>query len=127
MNPIDLSTPQGCEEELERCTNGMAYLDHAYYLAVDARDDADSDWEEWEAKATQAVAEKGITATELRGRITRWCLKEPEAMEARKKQRQAKAQLDKLERWFRTAEQRSTNAQAALKKHMGGARYGGIG
>lgn len=122
---IRLDSPEECEKELMRSTNGLALLDHAFYLAVDAKDEADEQWEEWEAKASSEVAEKGITATELRGRIVTWVSKHPEAIAARKAHREAHSQLKKIERWYKTAEQRATNAQAALKRHLGNARYGG--
>ena len=126
MNPIQLSTPDGCERELTRCTNGMAFLDHAFYLAVAARDEAEQSWEEWEAKATADIAPpKGITATELRGRITSWCAEHPEALAAKGAFRKATSNLKKLERYYRSAEQRSSNAQSALKRHLGGAALGG--
>lgn len=122
---ILLDTPEGCEQELMRCTNGMAWLDHAYTLAVDARDGADEVWEDWESKAAVDCAVKGMTATELRAKITCWVSQRPEAGAARQAQRRAHTDLEKIARFYRTAEQRATNAQAALKKHLGGARYGG--
>lgn len=125
MRPILLDSPEACEKELTRCTNGLAYLDHAHTLAIDAKEEAEVEWEVWEATAAAECGEKGITATELKGRIVRWREGHEEAAAAYSAYRQAKAQLDKIARWYRTAEQRSTNAQAALKKHLGGARYGG--
>jgi hypothetical protein len=123
--PILLDSPEECEKELMRSTNGLASLDHIFTLAVDARDEADEAWEAFEAKASAEVAQKGITATELRGRITTWTSERPDAMAARRAQRLAHSELEKIARYYRSAEQRATNAQAALKRHLGNARYGG--
>ena len=123
--PILLDSPEGCEKELMRSTNGLALLDHVLTLAVDARDDADERWEEWEAKASTECATKGITATELRGRIINWTAERPEAKAARSAQRKAHSELEKVSRYYRSLEQRATNAQAALKRHLGNSRYGG--
>ena len=123
---IRLDSPEFCEQELMRSTNGLALLDHAYTLAVDARDEADEAWEIFEAKAmTEINPQKGITATQLRGMLTTWVSERPDAMAARHAQRKAHSELDKIARYYRSAEQRATNAQAALKRHLGNARYGG--
>lgn len=122
---ILLDSPEECEKELMRSTNGLALLDHAFTLAVDARDAADELWEEYEAKASAEVAVKGMTATELRGRIVAWVAERPDAVAARRQHRKAHSELEKVARYYRSAEQRATNAQAALKRHLGNARYGG--
>lgn len=122
---IRLDTGEGCAVELERATNGLALLDHAMTLAVDARDDADERWEAFEAQASSQVGEKGITATELRGRIITWTAERGDARAARSAQRKAHSELEKIARYYRSLEQRATNAQAALKRHLGNARYGG--
>ena len=122
---ILLDSPEECERELMRVTNGLAHLDHVYTLAVDAKDEAEQTWEEYEAVAAAAVHEKGLTATVLQGRITSWCAEHPDAMAAKKAARSTASDLKKVDRYFRSLEQRATNAQAAMKRHLGNAKYGG--
>lgn len=130
MRRIQLDTPDACERELERTTNGLAMLDHLYTQARESLDSANAVWNEWEAEAAKAVREgtdEKLTATEVKGRITLWVKANPTALEARQELDKIKADLDKIGRWFKTAEQRSTNAAAAMKKHLGGAVHGGRG
>ena len=122
---IRLDSPEECEAELQRVTNALALADHTFYLATAARDEADDTWEEFEARAAGEVHEKGITATVLRGRVTTWCVQHPDAMAAKKAARDAHTELERILRFYRSLEQRATNAQAALKRHLGNARYGG--
>lgn len=124
---IRLDTADACERELERCTNGMALLDHLYTQAREAIDEAEVAQAEWDAIAVKAVAPpKGMTVREIDSRVEGWYAENPEANEARKRLREIKADLDKIDRWFKTAEKRSTNASAAMKKHVQSpGRYGG--
>lgn len=124
---IHLDTPAACQVELERVTNGLALLDHLYTQAREALDEAQVIWAEFEAAAAKEVrgTDEKLTATEIRGRITQWVAAHPEAAEARDSLAKIKADLDKISRWFKSAEQRSTNAAAAMKAHMGSGKYGG--
>ena len=116
---IHLDTLVGCEQELERCTNGLAMFDHAFHLAVDKRDRAEDVWLDHEGIAAAEVATKGMTATELKGRIRAWVTEHPEAKKAREEYQAAERYLTKLDRYYRSLEKRASNAQTAQKRHLG--------
>lgn len=128
FRPIQLNTLEGCERELTRCSNGLAWLDHAYHRAVDSCDHWDDIVDQWESQAAEGVHKRsGITATELKGLITMWFLSNEDARQAREAQREAHKTMKKLERFYRSLEKRASNAQSAQKKHLGEGRYGGTG
>jgi len=120
VNRIRLDTPEACRVELERCSSGLAWLDHAYSLARDAVDDAEQTYNAFEADAAVAARKqlgKGATATEVKGAITSWVLSNEHADSASIDLYKARAMLDKLERYFRSLEKRLGAAQSAAKQH----------
>lgn len=124
--PIRLETLGDCQKEQERAVNGLAYLDHAFTEAVDLFDLAESEWENYEATAAAMCGEKGLTATELKGRITVWVTKNTEAAEAKARYRETKSHLRKIERYFRSLEHRASIAQSAQKRLLESpGNYGG--
>lgn len=126
--PISLTDPQSCQAELERCSNGLAYMDHLYSQVLDALDEAEATWEAVEAEAAAAArtdAPKAATATEIRGLIHEWVSQRPSKAEAREKAREARRRKDKLDRFMRSLEKRLSAAQSAAKGHESLGRYGG--
>jgi hypothetical protein len=128
LRQIDLSTIQGCGEELEACANGLAYMDHLWNDCIDAVDTHRETVDSYEADAAAEIREslpKAATATEVKAAIHRWFERRPDARKARDNLREAERQKAKLERWFRTAEKRISAAQSAQNGHDRLAKHGG--
>lgn len=128
MRQIDLSTIQGCGQELEACSNGLAWMDHLWGDLLDSLDEAESTWEAKEAEAAElarADAPKAATATEIRALITKHVNATPSYRKALDEVREKRRQKAKLERWFRTAEKRISAAQSAQNGHDRLAKHGG--
>jgi hypothetical protein len=130
VNEIDLTTMQGCQNELQACSRGLAYMDHWWGALLDAKDEAESVWaaQELEAAAlARADAPSGATATEIKALITKHVNATPSARKALDEVTEKRRQKEKLERWFRSLEKRQSAAQAARNGHEALAKYGGGG
>ena len=54
MNRVRLDSPHACQVELERCSSGLAWLDHLYTQTVEALSATEQEWDGWEAQAAHA-------------------------------------------------------------------------
>ena len=126
MRKIRLDTPKACEVELERCSNGLALLDHSYTQAREAILEAEHTVSEWTVLALRDIERpKGITARELDSRIAGWFAENPEAAEAKARLDQLQNTLSQIERYYRSLEKRGMFASAAYKGHGEVERLGG--
>lgn len=127
MKLVDLSTPQACQVEFERCSSGLAYLDHLFTETLSAIGDAEEEWDKWESEAADAArnGDEKLTATEIKGRITSYIENNESAKEAREVLRNLRTSRAQIERWYRSLEKRGGFAQSAANIHLGGGRYGG--
>lgn len=124
----DLLSVQGCQQEIQDCSRGLAYLDHIFGIVLSNLDDAETTWNSVEADAAQcarADAPKAATAVEIKGGITRWVQAHPSALRDRENVLEWRRRLTKVERWMRTLEKRLSAAQSAQKGHEQLGRYGG--
>lgn len=118
-----------CRLELERCSTGLTFMDHTFTLARDHVDEAQAEYDGWEAEAAADARPStgSITATEIKGRITVWIANNPDALASKRRLDAAKATLDKLARYYRTLEHRAGAAQSALKSHLSESSLSGHG
>lgn len=123
---IRLDTPAACQVELERCSNGLAILDHTYTETREAILEAEKLVSEWTVMALREIERpKGITARELDARIAGWFADNPEAGEAQNHLDRLQTSLSELERYYRSLEKRGMFASAAAKGHQEAERLGG--
>ena len=116
MRQIDLQTVPGCIEEIQNCSNGMAWLDHQFGKALDDIDRTRETWEAVESDAVREVRErvpKAATAVEVRGAVNDWIVNRADARAAREDHRAALRHREKVERWMKTLEKRLSAAQTA--------------
>lgn len=125
---IDLSNVLSCQAELQRCSNGLAYLDHWWCAVLDEVDEAEQAWDTVEAKAAAEArnGDKALTAVEVKGRITAAIDADEDASAARERLRNARSIKAKVERYFRSLEKRIGAAQSAQNGHGQLARGGGV-
>lgn len=116
---IELDTAPKARRELERCSTALARLDHAFTLARIQLDEAEQQWEDVEADAALAArqGDEKLTATEIKARVTKLVSDDDSASEARQRAREARRNLDLIERWYRSCEKRASAAQSAMKQH----------
>lgn len=123
---ITLDNPIACRQELERCSNGMATLLTQYIRAREAQVEVKREVRVMESIAAEQCAEKGITATEMRARMTLW-LHEEGLTQYQTAGEWLDADMDVLERRFRNLEKRQSAAQSALNDHQREAQFAGHG
>ena len=123
---IRLDTPAACQVELERCSNGLALLDHTYTQTREEILEFEHIVSEWTVMALRDIDRpKGITARELDSRIAEWFAGNPEAQQAKDRLERLQNTLHELERYYRSLEKRGSFAQAAYKGHQETERLGG--
>lgn len=125
---VQLDTPHGCREELQKCANGMAGLIHRHTELRLELNDLDQEVEIAEAIITVEIAEQAprMTATDRKAHVLVELDKTP-AGQARRRRAEVTAKLDVLERRFRTYEKRMSAAQSALNDHQAEARATSVG
>lgn len=127
---MNLSNVHGCIQEIEDCSQGLAYFDHLWGRVIDDLDRRAETVDTYESEAAVEVRKslpKAATATEVNAAINHWFQIRPDARKARDELREAKRRKVKLERWFRSLEKRQSGAQSAQNGHEQIARYGGGG
>ena len=125
-NRIRLDTPQACQVELERCSNGLAELDYLFTQTREAILEAEHTVSEWTVQALRDIERpKGITARELDSRIAGWFAENEEAAEAKARLNELENTLAQIERYYRSLEKRGMFASAAYKGHGEVERLGG--
>lgn len=124
---VQLDTPHGCREELQKCANGMAGLIHRHTELRLELVDLDQEVEIAEALITVDLAANAprMTATDRKAHVLVEIDKVPAGM-ARRRRAEVVAKLDVLERRFRTYEKRMSAAQSALNDHQAEARSAGL-
>lgn len=129
MAEVRLDTPHACREELQRVSSAIATLTPDY---TDLRTEfalIDEQNEIAEALATVQIASANpkLTATELKARVVKHITEDEGLAPIRQRRVVLAAQLEVLERRFRSLEKRMSAAQSALNDHQAEARATSVG
>lgn len=130
---IELDSPTACQQELERCSNGLAILTQEEVRVSQALSEVEDQYERVEAIAARAIRDNSntkLTATEVKAKITEYVTEDPVLSQIRESLFTLNAERESLARRMRTLEKRGGFAQSALNKHSDEARlqqYGEAG
>ena len=126
MSEIRLDTERGCQEELQRCSNGIASLIHEFTQAVERQAELGHEVGKVESVATVEIADTHpkITATEMKARVTKRLDEDYGELMASRLLNDAK--VTALNARIRALEKRMSAAQSSLNQHQAEARSAGL-
>jgi hypothetical protein len=126
MTEIRLDTERGCQDELQRCSNGIASLIHEFTRAVERQAELGHEVARVESIATVEVANNfpKITATEMKARVAERLDKDHRGLLASNLLNDAK--VTALTARIRALEKRMSAAQSSLNQHQAEARSAGL-